>query len=121
MKTINWNKIPESKVKEINYSLYIRLRSFTSTKFLSIFSQVLGKTNIWSLVANSHQHSPMADLDWAEMEGLFCQPGGGSSNGTNSAHGSPRLANKNSNQAGDGGANDGGERTKSRKENSEVR
>lgn len=35
--------------------------------------QVVGKNNIWSLVARSHQHSPMADLDWAEMEGLFCQ------------------------------------------------
>ncbi|RLU16977.1 hypothetical protein DMN91_011046 [Ooceraea biroi] len=35
--------------------------------------QVIGKRNIWSLVANEHQNSPMADLDWAEMEGLFCQ------------------------------------------------
>jgi len=24
-------------------------------------------------VAKSHQTSPMAELDWAEMEGLFCQ------------------------------------------------
>lgn len=47
MKTINWNKIPNDKV--------------------------IGKRNIWSLVANNHQNSPMADLDWAEMEGLFCQ------------------------------------------------
>ncbi|XP_066598097.1 uncharacterized protein form3 isoform X2 [Prorops nasuta] len=47
MKTINWNKIPNHKV--------------------------IGKRNIWSLVANQHQNSPMADLDWAEMEGLFCQ------------------------------------------------
>ncbi|XP_066999083.2 uncharacterized protein form3 [Anabrus simplex] len=47
MKTINWNKIPNHKV--------------------------VGKHNIWSLVARSHQHSPMADLDWDEMEGLFCQ------------------------------------------------
>ncbi|KAL0275923.1 UNVERIFIED_CONTAM: hypothetical protein PYX00_003637 [Menopon gallinae] len=47
MKTINWNKIPNHKV--------------------------VGKNNIWTLVARSHQHSPMADLDWAEMEGLFCQ------------------------------------------------
>nr|CAD7397987.1 unnamed protein product [Timema cristinae] len=47
MKTINWNKIPNNKV--------------------------VGKRNIWSLVATSHEHSPMADLDWAEMEGLFCQ------------------------------------------------
>lgn len=34
---------------------------------------MIGKKNIWSLVANEHQNSPMADLDWAEMEGLFCQ------------------------------------------------
>ncbi|XP_076235576.1 FH2 domain-containing protein formin 3 isoform X2 [Calliopsis andreniformis] len=47
MKTINWNKIPNHKV--------------------------IGKRNIWSLVANDHQNSPMADIDWAEMEGLFCQ------------------------------------------------
>ncbi|XP_033218569.1 uncharacterized protein LOC117173991 isoform X2 [Belonocnema kinseyi] len=47
MKTINWNKIPNHKV--------------------------IGKRNIWALVANEHQNSPMADLDWAEMEGLFCQ------------------------------------------------
>lgn len=46
----------ESKLFILNYSL-----------------QVVGKNNIWSLVARSHQHSPMADLDWAEMEGLFCQ------------------------------------------------
>ncbi|XP_023248408.1 FH2 domain-containing protein 1 [Copidosoma floridanum] len=67
MKTINWNKIPNHKV--------------------------IGKRNIWSLVANEHQNSPMADLDWAEMEGLFCQQvppmvpanancTGGSANGT---------------------------------------
>ncbi|XP_054009091.1 uncharacterized protein LOC128893568 isoform X1 [Hylaeus anthracinus] len=47
MKTINWNKIPNHKV--------------------------VGKRNIWALVANDHQNSPMADIDWAEMEGLFCQ------------------------------------------------
>ncbi|KAK2586362.1 hypothetical protein KPH14_010652 [Odynerus spinipes] len=47
MKTINWNKIPNHKV--------------------------IGKRNIWSLVANEHQNLPNADLDWAEMEGLFCQ------------------------------------------------
>nr|XP_031825302.1 uncharacterized protein LOC116423815 [Nomia melanderi] len=47
MKTINWNKIPNHKV--------------------------IGKRNIWSLVADEHQNSPMADIDWAEMEGLFCQ------------------------------------------------
>ncbi|KAI5731933.1 hypothetical protein M8J77_018641 [Diaphorina citri] len=47
MKTINWNKIPNSKV--------------------------VGRHNIWSLVARSHEHSPQTILDWAEMEGLFCQ------------------------------------------------
>lgn len=47
MKTINWNKIPNNKV--------------------------VGKNNIWTQVAYSHQHSPMADMDWSEMEGLFCQ------------------------------------------------
>lgn len=47
MKTINWNKIPDNKV--------------------------VGRHNIWSLVARSHQNSPMPDLDWSEMEGLFCQ------------------------------------------------
>lgn len=46
MKTINWNKIPPNKV--------------------------VGKTNIWSIVANSHQDSPKIDLNWDEMEGLFC-------------------------------------------------
>lgn len=25
------------------------------------------------MVARNHQGSPMADLDWTEMEGLFCQ------------------------------------------------
>lgn len=43
MKTINWNKIPSNKV--------------------------VGKNNIWNLVAKGHQHSPMADMDWSEMEG----------------------------------------------------
>lgn len=47
MKTINWNKIPSNKV--------------------------VGKHNIWSLVARSHQNQTMPELDWAEMEGLFCQ------------------------------------------------
>ncbi|CAG9568417.1 unnamed protein product [Danaus chrysippus] len=61
MKTINWNKIPNSKI--------------------------VGQNNIWSLVASSHKHSPKAELDWTEIEGLFCQqvqpPG--------SAGSSPRL------------------------------
>lgn len=56
MKTINWNKIPPNKV--------------------------VGKNNIWAIVADSHQNSPMADLNWDEMEGLFCQQ---------STQGSPKL------------------------------
>lgn len=46
MKTINWNKIPSNKV--------------------------VGKTNLWSILADSHQGSPKVDLNWDEMEGLFC-------------------------------------------------
>lgn len=56
MKTINWNKIPPNKV--------------------------VGKNNIWAIVADSHQNSPMADLNWDEMEGLFCQQ---------ATQGSPKL------------------------------
>lgn len=66
MKTINWNKIPSHKV--------------------------VGKNNIWSLVADVHQHSPMADMDWSEMEGLFCQQ----IPTTSSAQSSPRLGRDNS-------------------------
>ncbi|XP_017021271.1 uncharacterized protein form3 [Drosophila kikkawai] len=58
MKTINWGKIPHNKV--------------------------LGKQNIWSIVASNHQDSPMQDIDWNEMEGLFCLQ-------TTSAQGSPKL------------------------------
>ncbi|XP_047102012.1 uncharacterized protein LOC124721206 [Schistocerca piceifrons] len=61
MKTINWNKIPNHKV--------------------------VGKRNIWSLVAETHEHSPMEELDWAEMEGLFCQQVPAAS----STQASPRL------------------------------
>ncbi|KAJ8918956.1 hypothetical protein NQ315_016858 [Exocentrus adspersus] len=64
MKTINWNKIPNNKV--------------------------VGKNNIWTQVACSHQHSPMADMDWSEMEGLFCQQA------PTSAHSSPKLGNRDS-------------------------
>ncbi|KAJ8985106.1 hypothetical protein NQ317_019792 [Molorchus minor] len=64
MKTINWNKIPNNKV--------------------------IGKNNIWTQVAYSHQHSPMADMDWSEMEGLFCQQA------PPSAHSSPKLGNRDS-------------------------
>lgn len=85
MKTINWNKIPVNKV--------------------------MGKTNIWTMVADSHVNSPMAELDWNEMEGLFCQQ-------ATSAQGSPKMGR-------DAGANSSGydtlDRSKSKKENSEVK
>ncbi|KAJ0172024.1 hypothetical protein K1T71_011997 [Dendrolimus kikuchii] len=61
MKTINWNKIPNNKV--------------------------IGRNNIWSLVASSHKHSPKTELDWTEIEGLFCQQ----IHPTGSAGSSPRL------------------------------
>lgn len=80
MKTINWNKIPMNKV--------------------------VGKHNIWTIVATSHQDSPMTDLDWGEMEGLFCQQ-------ATNTQGSPKLG-----AAGRDGV-DTPER-KQRKENSEV-
>ncbi|XP_056636252.1 formin-like protein [Diorhabda sublineata] len=64
MKTINWNKIPNNKV--------------------------VGKNNIWTEVAYSHQHSPLADMDWSEMEGLFCQQA------PPSAHSSPKLGHRDS-------------------------
>lgn len=54
MKTINWNKIPPNKV--------------------------LGKHNIWTMLATSHADQPQQDdLDWGEMEGLFCLNNGGTS------------------------------------------
>lgn len=61
MKTINWNKIPNNKV--------------------------IGQNNIWSIVASSHKHSPKTELDWTEIEGLFCQQ----IQPTGSAGSSPRL------------------------------
>ncbi|CAG9858239.1 unnamed protein product [Phyllotreta striolata] len=64
MKTINWNKIPNNKV--------------------------VGTNNIWTQVAYSHQHSPMTDMDWSEMEGLFCQQA------PPSAHSSPKLGHRDS-------------------------
>ncbi len=54
--------------------------------FLFLFSKIFSHSNIWTTVAKMHQKSPMAELDWAEMEGLFCQqqPAGGT-NGNPSA------------------------------------
>lgn len=60
MKTFNWNKLPNSKV--------------------------IGKNNVWSQVAYNHQHSPMADMDWMEMEDLFCQQTPVSQNTIPAAH-----------------------------------
>lgn len=49
------------------------------TKVSPLFIQIFSHSNIWTTVAKMHQKSPMAELDWAEMEGLFCQqqPAGG--------------------------------------------
>lgn len=54
--------------------------------------QVVGKNNIWSLVARSHESSPMADLDWEEMEGLFCQQAPPVS--TTTTHSTPLSSNR---------------------------
>lgn len=69
MKTLNWVKLPDIKI--------------------------FGRSNIWTTVAKSHQKSPMADLDWAEMEGLFCQqpapgtPSSAGGKGLGQANGTP--------------------------------
>uniref|UniRef100_A0A182PC42 FH2 domain-containing protein n=1 Tax=Anopheles epiroticus TaxID=199890 RepID=A0A182PC42_9DIPT len=85
MKTINWNKIPPQRV--------------------------LGKQNIWSIVADSHQDSPMADLNWDEMEGLFCLQ--------TQLHGSPKLGHRSGASGPGEGSNgtDTPDSRKSRKEN----
>lgn len=80
MKTINWNKIPSNKV--------------------------VGKNNVWTQVAYRHQHSPLADMDWSEMEGLFCQQIPSSS-----AQSSPKLGGRESGE---------GNERRLRKENPEV-
>lgn len=83
MKTINWNKIPANKV--------------------------IGTTNIWTLVANSHLNSPMTEMDWNEMEGLFCQQ-------ATSTQGSPKMGRDSSCSANGYDTLD----RKNKKENSEV-
>lgn len=85
MKTINWNKIPPSKV--------------------------MGKNNIWTMVANSHSNSPMTELDWSEMEGLFCQQ-------ATNTQGSPKTGRDSSNSHGDSSVCSA--EKKGKKENSEV-
>lgn len=87
MKTINWNKIPSNKL--------------------------MGKNNIWTMVADSHQNSPMAEMDWTEMEGLFCQQ-------ATSAHNSPKMGARDSASSSIDAAGVCTEQRKSRKENSEV-
>ncbi|XP_053952499.1 formin-J [Anastrepha ludens] len=67
MKTINWGKIPPNRV--------------------------IGKQNIWTIVANNHQDTPMTDIDWNEMEGLFCLQ-------STSAQGSPKLGRESSGSSG---------------------
>ncbi|KAL5291519.1 FHDC1 family protein [Megaselia abdita] len=90
MKTINWNKIPPNKV--------------------------IGKKNIWAIVANNHQHSPMSDIDWNEMEGLFCLQ-------STSTQGSPKLGGRGeSNNPGGGliSGTDTVDRKQAKKENQEI-
>ncbi|XP_065359241.1 formin-J [Calliphora vicina] len=85
MKTLNWGKIPPHKV--------------------------LGKQNLWTIVANNHQDNSMEDLDWNEMEGLFCLQ-------STSTQGSPKLG-----RADSGNGNSGGYDTldrKSKKESTEI-
>lgn len=84
MKTINWNKIPSNKL--------------------------MGKNNIWTMVADSHQNSPMAELDWNEMEGLFCQQ-------ATSTQNSPKMGARDATNSNE--STPGMER-KQRKENSEI-
>ncbi|XP_023296731.2 formin-J [Lucilia cuprina] len=87
MKTLNWGKIPPHKV--------------------------LGKQNLWTIVANNHQDNSMEDLDWNEMEGLFCLQ-------STSAQGSPKLGRADS---GNGNSAVGGYDTldrKSKKESTEI-
>ncbi|XP_076352422.1 uncharacterized protein LOC143247809 [Tachypleus tridentatus] len=62
MKTLNWNKIPSNKV--------------------------VGKKNLWTLVAKTHDSS-LNDLDFDVMEGLFCQQSSAATNMSGQA--SPRM------------------------------
>lgn len=87
MKTINWNKIPSNKL--------------------------MGKNNIWTMVATSHQNSPMAEMDWNEMEGLFCQQ-------ATSTQNSPKMGGRDSASSSIDTPGTSTEHRKSRKENSEV-
>ncbi|XP_073842634.1 uncharacterized protein isoform X2 [Musca autumnalis] len=86
MKTLNWGKIPPHKV--------------------------IGKQNLWTIVAHNHQDTTMEDIDWNEMEGLFCLQ-------STSAQGSPKLGRAD----GSTGASSSGYDTldrKSKKESTEI-
>lgn len=90
MKTINWNKIPPNKV--------------------------IGKKNIWAIVANNHQHSPMSDIDWNEIEGLFCLQ-------STSTQGSPKLGGRGDSSNSGAGLTSGTDtvdRKQTKKENQEI-
>ncbi|XP_002008048.2 formin-J [Drosophila mojavensis] len=70
LRSINWNKIPDNKV--------------------------LGKENIWSKMANVHRDNNRMEIDFSEMEGLFCQQptsGEGSPIPTRNKNGKPSSAN----------------------------
>lgn len=70
----------------------------------------MGTNNIWTLVADSHQNSPMAELDWNEMEGLFCQQ-------ATSTQNSPKMGARDANNS---NVSTPGCERKSKKENAEI-
>lgn len=94
MKTINWNKIHPNKV--------------------------LGKRNIWTMLATTHADSPKDDLDWGEMEGLFCLNNNGAAGAGAGALAAAAASGRGSSGAGcRGDALDGGD-MRLRKENAEI-
>uniref|UniRef100_A0A1I8PVT7 FH2 domain-containing protein n=1 Tax=Stomoxys calcitrans TaxID=35570 RepID=A0A1I8PVT7_STOCA len=86
MKTLNWGKIPPHKV--------------------------IGKQNLWTIVAHNHQDTTMEDIDWNEMEGLFCLQ-------STSAQGSPKLGRADGPNASGNSGYDTLDR-KSKKESTEI-
>ncbi|XP_075163670.1 FH2 domain-containing protein formin 3 [Haematobia irritans] len=86
MKTLNWGKIPPHKV--------------------------IGKQNLWTIVAHNHQDTTMEDIDWNEMEGLFCLQ-------STSAQGSPKLGRAEGSNNTSSGGYDTLDR-KSKKESTEI-
>ena len=82
---------------------------------------MLIRNNIWTLVAKSNASSNIADMDWAEMEGLFCQQPAPSPASTASGGGSGgKLGGVAVGQAGNGGSPGTPEPERRRKEASEV-